>query len=233
MKPEVSVIIPTFNEAKSLKTTIEVVQNFGKNIEIIVVDGGSLDETRKIAENCRVKVLQAERGRGNQLRSGAACAQAGILWFLHADTIPDSQAVDEMKNALKDAEIVGGNFTIQFDGNSTAAEFLTWLYPLLRKIGLIYGDSAIFARRDVYQKTGGFKSLELFEDLDLANRLKRHGKLVNLPATVTTSSRRFENRSFWLTFARWSIFQGLYWIGVEPNFLAKMYYPIRTTNKKD
>ncbi len=233
MKPDISVIIPTFNEAASLKRTIETVKSLGKNIEIIVVDGESNDETRKVAEDCQVKVLQTERGRGNQLRAGAKISKGDVLWFLHADTIPSSGTVEQLQHALKDTRTVGGNFTIRFDGNSKAAIFLTWLYPFLRKIGLIYGDSAIFVRRETYQLIGGFKPLQLFEDLDLVYRLAKHGKLVNLSANVTTSSRRFENRSFWLTFVRWSIFQGLFWLGVNPNRLAKMYYPIRTPDKKD
>lgn len=229
MKPDVSVIIPAFNEAESIERTIEAVKNLDKNLEIIVVDGGSIDETQRIAESCGVLVLQAERGRGNQMHFGAKLAKSDILWFLHADTIPENSTIEQMKTALNDSEIIGGNFTICFDGEFKAAKFLTWLYPHLRKIGLIYGDSAIFVRREIYEKVGGFKPLHLFEDLEFINRLKREGKLANLSAKVTTSSRRFEKRSFFLTFLRWSLFQGLFWLGVNPNFLAKMYYPIRNT----
>ncbi len=227
MKPEVSVIIPTLNEAVSLKRTIDAIKSLDENVEIIVVDGGSQDETRLIAERCDVTVLDAERDRGNQMRVGANFARGGILWFLHADTIPSPETIGQLKNALKNADTVGGNFTICFDGNLRAAKFMTWLYPNLRKIGLLYGDSAIFVRRDIYQKIGGFKPLPLFEDLDFIRRLKRAGKIANLSAIVTTSSRRFENRSFLLTFLRWTIFQCLYWLGVSPNRLAKRYYPIR------
>lgn len=232
MKPEISVIIPAFNESRSIKKTVEAVQNLNENLEIIVVDGESTDETARIAKNCGVLVLQAERGRGNQMHAGANSAKGEILWFLHADTIPDSSTIDEMKKALIDGEIVGGNFEICFDGESKAAKLLTWLYPKLRKIGLLYGDSAIFVRREVYQKIGGFKPLLLFEDLEFVNRLKKHGKLAHLSAEVTSSSRRFENRSFLLTFAKWSIFQGLFWIGVDPNYLAKKYYPIRDNSER-
>ncbi len=227
MKPEISVIIPAFNEENSIKRTIEAVQNLDKNLEIIVVDGESTDATVEIAKDCGVLVLQVAKGRGNQLHQGAIAANGEILWFLHADTIPDSIAIENMKSALNDQKIVGGNFTICFDGNSLAARFLSWLYPNLRKIGLLYGDSAIFVRREIYQKIGGFKPLQLFEDLEFTNNLKRCGQFAYLSAKVTTSSRRFENRSFIFTFAKWSIFQGLYWLGVNPAYLAKSYYPIR------
>lgn len=227
MRFDVSVIIPTFNETETIAETIFAVKNLGSQIEIIVVDGRSSDDTVKIAENCGVRVLEAEKGRGFQLHVGAKAANADILWFLHADTIPSAETFEQLKTALETSETVGGNFTICFDGNSNPAKFITWLYPHLRKIGLIYGDSAIFVRREIYEKTGGFKPLSLFEDLEFINRLKKHGKIVNLSAQVITSSRRFENRSFLFTFAKWSIFQGLYWLGVNPNFLAKGYYPIR------
>ena len=232
MKPDVSVIIPTFNEVESIQRTIEAVKSLGDNLEIIVVDGGSIDQTRKIAESCGVLVLQAERGRGNQMHVGAKSANGNILWFLHADTIPENSTIEQMKTALLDTSIVGGNFEIRFDGDSKAAKFLTWLYPNLRKIGLLYGDSAIFVRKEIYHEIGGFKPLRLFEDLEFINRMKQEGRLANLSAKVTTSSRRFEGRSFLLTFARWSIFQGLFWLGVNPNYLAKKYYPIRESKNR-
>lgn len=227
MRFDVSVIIPTFNEAETIAETLAAVKKLGGQIEIIVVDGGSSDDTVKIAQNCGVRVLESEKNRGLQLHVGAKSANADILWFLHADTAPSAETFRQLKTALETGEAVGGNFTICFDGSSAAAKFITWLYPHLRKIGLIYGDSAIFVRREIYEKAGGFKSLRLFEDLEFINRVKKHGKIVNLPARVVTSSRRFENRSFLLTFAKWSIFQGLYWLGVNPNFLAKRYYPVR------
>ncbi len=92
---------------------------------------------------------------------------------------------------------------------------------------MLYGDSAIFVRSEIYQEIGGFKPMQLFEDLEFVNRLKKRGKLAHLSAKVTTSSRRFEKRSFIFTFAKWSLFQGLFWIGVNPDYLAKKYYPIR------
>lgn len=227
MKPEISVIIPAFNESHSIKNTIEAIKNLDKNLEIIIVDSESTDGTFEIAKSCGVLVLQAERGRGNQMHVGANSANGEILWFVHADTIPENSTISDMKTALLDKKIVGGNFKICFDGDSKAAKFLTWLYPNLRKIGLLYGDSAIFVRREIYREIGGFKSMQLFEDLEFVNRLKKRGKLVHLSAKVTTSSRRFEKRSFLFTFAKWSLFQGLFWIGVKPDYLAKKYYPIR------
>ncbi len=233
MNPTVSIIIPTLNEAGSIKQTLDAVKNFGKETEVIVVDGGSTDETISIVKSFDVKILCSPRGRGIQMHAGAKEAKGEVLWFLHADTIPEPIATEEISKALEDAKIIGGNFTICFDGESAAARFLTWLYPNLRKINLIYGDSAIFVRRDVYEKAEGFKPFPIFEDLDLVRKLKPFGQMIYLPVKVTTSSRRFENRSFILTFLRWSILQVFYWLGVSPHTLGKLYLPIRRKPKKN
>lgn len=230
MKAVVSIIIPTLNEAASIKLTLEAVKSFGASAEIIVVDGGSTDETVSIVESYKIRVLRSARGRGTQMHAGAKESSGEILWFLHADTIAPPAAIEEITGALRDSSVVGGNFTICFDGERHAARFLTRLYPQLKRIGLCYGDSAFFVRRAVYERIGGFAPFPLFEDLDFYRRMCRAGRTANLSARVTTSSRRFENRSFVLTFARWSILQIFYWLGVSPHRLVKSYYP--QPNKK-
>ncbi|MDQ6788482.1 MAG: TIGR04283 family arsenosugar biosynthesis glycosyltransferase [Acidobacteriota bacterium] len=225
MKPEISIIIPMLNEAERIAATLDALASFGENVEIIVVDGGSLDATVSIAENYPMKILHSKRGRGRQLQIGGDAAIGEIFWFVHADTIAPPDAIFEIKRALQNPQIVGGNFTIRFDGDRFAAKFLSWLYPKLNLLGLIYGDSAIFVRRAVYERIGGFKPFPIFEDLDFVERLKKAGGIVTLPAVVTTSSRRFENKSFLLTFLRWTILQTLYWLGVKPETLLKIYFP--------
>jgi rSAM/selenodomain-associated transferase 2 len=225
MKPEISIIIPTLDEAASIAATLDALAFFDENIEIIVVDGGSTDATLSIAESYDVKILRSERGRGRQLQTGGAAASGEILWFVHADTIAPPNAIYEMKRALQNPRTVGGNFTIRFDGERFAAKFLSWLYPKLNLLGLIYGDSAIFVRRGVYEQIGGFKPYPIFEDLDFVERLKKNGEVVTLPSAVVTSSRRFENKSFLLTFLRWTVLQTLYWLGVNPETLLKIYFP--------
>jgi GT2 family glycosyltransferase len=166
------------------------------------------------------------------MHRGAGAARAEVLLFLHADTTAPPDAAERIIEALaRDAEAVGGNFEIRFDGERRAARFLTWLYPQLRRLGLSYGDSGIFVRASVYKEVGGFEPFPIFEDLDLVRRLKRRGRLIHLPTPVVTSSRRFEGRSFALTFARWSILQMLYWIGVHPRRLARLYAPVRASGE--
>ena len=232
-RPVISVIIPTLDEARSLGATLQAVAHLSRTgsgrVEVFVVDGGSADGTLEIAREHGALVIRAARGRGAQMHAGATAARGEVFWFLHADTLPPPDAVEHMLAALRhDAEIVGGNFDVSFDGSRLAARFMTWLYPQLRKLGLCYGDSAIFVRAKVYRAAGGFQPFPIFEDLDLVRRIRQRGRLVHLRARVVTSSRRFEGRSFLYTFARWSFLQVLYWLGVHPHTLSRLYAPVRS-----
>lgn len=222
-----SVIVPTLNEAHSIGQTLDALLSLQGVAEVIVVDGGSADGTLEVIRGRGVKLIESGRGRGLQMHAGACAARGDALWFVHADTRPSADCAQLIVEALRDASIVAGNFHVVFDGDRRAARFLTWLYPQLRRLGLCYGDSAIFVRRDAYEAIGGFRAFPIFEDLDLVRRLRQRGRVAHLAAVVTTSSRRFEGRSFALTFARWSLLQMLYWLGVRPDTLGRMYAPVR------
>lgn len=222
-----SVIIPVLDEARALGRMLDAMARLRGPVEVIVVDGGSRDGTVEMARRRGVRLITAEPGRGSQMHAGACAARSDALWFLHADTHPPAEAAERIIEALSDPDVVAGNFAVKFDGGRRAARFLTWLYPHLRRIGLCYGDSAIFVRRGEHGRVGGFRPFPLFEDLDLVRRLRRRGRLIQLPMTVVTSSRRFEGRSFALTLARWTALQSLYWLGVHPRRLGRLYAPIR------
>ena len=225
--PALSIIVPTLNEAHSIGPTLDALADCARGAEVIVADGGSEEGTVEIARGRGAKVVAAGRGRGLQMHAGACAARGVALWFVHADTRPAADCAARIEEALRDPSVVAGNFDIFFDGDTRAARFLTWLYPQLRRLGLCYGDSAIFVRRETYERVGGFRSFPVFEDLDLVRRLREVGRVAHLPAAVTTSSRRFEGRNFALTFARWSFLQLLYWLGVSPHALGRLYAPVR------
>jgi rSAM/selenodomain-associated transferase 2 len=222
----ISLIIPTLNEATVLPALAESLGSLSGFDDIIVADGGSRDATIKLALQQGWRVIRALPGRGTQMNAAASLAQGEVLLFLHADTRLPAEAAACIQTALNNEKVGGGNFSLLFDGNTQAARWLTRLYPFLRFGGMCYGDSAIFIRRTVFEKIGGYRDFPLFEDLDLYRRMKRHGQFVRLSAQAQTSSRRFEG-SFIRTFARWAGLQILYWLGVSPVRLAKFYRPVR------
>lgn len=226
--PAVSVIIPTLNEEESIGVTLEAIARVRGDFEVIVTDGGSDDATVEIARQFGARVIISDRGRGTQMHNGAQVARGQTLLFLHADTLVPGDLVMRITEALlSDETALGGNCDIRFAGTSRAAGFMTWLYPKLGNLGLRYGDSGIFVRASVYKEIGGFNSFPLFEDLDFIRRLTKRGRMIHLPIELVTSARRFEGRRFPVTFLRWSILQALYWIGVSPRTLSKLYAPLR------
>jgi rSAM/selenodomain-associated transferase 2 len=226
-----SIVIPTFNEEHSISQTLDAIASIVEPVEIIVVDGGSHDKTARLVRSYGAKFVESERGRGKQMHAGASEAHGNVLWFLHADTIPPPDAVKRILESLRDPGIVGGSFNVRFDSRRLSAHCLAVFYRQLRTVGLCYGDSAIFVRREAYERSGGFKSLPIFEDLDFLRRLKRTGKFVHLSSIVITSGRRFEGGKFISTFIRWIALQLLYWMGVNPRRLARLYAPVRQDGK--
>ncbi|MBI4907283.1 MAG: TIGR04283 family arsenosugar biosynthesis glycosyltransferase [Acidobacteria bacterium] len=223
----ISAIIPALNEESEIANTIEAVRSLPDTIEVIVVDGGSCDRTVPIAQGMGVRVIQSARGRGRQMHEGALAAQGEVLWFVHADTTPSADCTTQMLRALGHDSTAGGNFSLVFDGHSFGARVLNALQPLMKRLGSYYGDSTIFVRRSVYFAVGGFKPYPVFEDSDLIQRIKSVGDFVSLPATVRTSSRRFEQKGFCLTCLWWSSLQLLFWLGIPAECLGKLYGPIR------
>ncbi len=225
----ISIVVPALNEQECIAGTLRSLQRLEGEKEIVVVDGGSIDETISVARAEGVTVIGAQAGRGTQMHAGALETSGDVLWFVHADTAPPPSALHEIGTHLEDTSVVGGNFGLLFDGPSRAARQLTIIYPMLRMLGLCYGDSGIFVRREVYNRIGGFRALALFEDLDLLRRLRRAGRFVHLPSRIRTSSRRFEQRNFALVWLHWTTLQILYWGGVPPNWLARWYRHVRRT----
>jgi rSAM/selenodomain-associated transferase 2 len=235
-KSQVSIIIPTLQEERALESLAESLQTVladgpgsgtRREVEILIADGGSEDGTVARARALGWKVvLSPMRGRGPQMNAGAARASGEIFVFLHADTHLPPDALPQIEFALTDPQVLGGNFSLVFAGETWESRWLTRLYPLLRLGGMCYGDSAFFVRRAAFESAGGYREYPLFEDCDLYRRLRRKGHFVRLPARASTSSRRFAGR-FFRTFALWSWLQILYWLGVSPHRLARLYRPWR------
>jgi rSAM/selenodomain-associated transferase 2 len=220
-------VIPTLNEAQAIGATLNAVARMPAPIEVIVVDGGSHDDTPDIARQYRITVITAERGRGTQMHAGACAAQGEVLWFVHADTHPPVDGVRYILEALRNRQVVGGYFRVRFDGSSHAARFLTWLYPRLGWLGLCYGDATLFVRRAIYARIGGFHPFPIFEDDDLVHRLRQYGQFICVPVPVCTSSRRFAEHRLLRTLIRWTTLQLFYGLGVSPRTLGRFYPAMR------
>jgi rSAM/selenodomain-associated transferase 2 len=224
MRGRVSVIIPTLDEAERLAPLIERLRAEPELAEIIVADGGSSDGTQAVAIAHGARVATNERGRGQQLRAGAATARGDILLFLHADSIFPAGGLAAIVAALeRDPSAPGGNFALVFDGETGFARWLTGFYALIRRFGLYYGDSGIFVRRAVYQAIGGIKPIPLMEDHDFASRLERAGPTLRIEnPPLVTSSRKFADRV--AIFCGWVMIHLLYGLGVSPERLERLYY---------
>lgn len=223
----VSVVIPTLDEADRIGAVVAALMREPELAEIIVADGGSDDGTPALARSLGTRVIHCERGRGAQLMAGAAATRGEILLFLHADSVFPAGGLRALLAALdRDRRVPGGNFGVVFDGESRFARWLTRFYASLRRFALYYGDSGIFVRREVYAAIGGFRPMPLMEDYDFVRRLERAGPTTRIDQPpLVTSSRKFAGRHPAAIFWGWTVVHILYWLGVAPERLARLYYP--------
>jgi rSAM/selenodomain-associated transferase 2 len=186
----ISVVIPTLDEASGIVRTVESV--IGPGIEVIVVDGGSQDETCRLARDTGARVLASKRGRARQLRMGAEKSTGDVVLFLHADTRLEPGWQDAVSAVLSDPVCAGGAFAFRFAERGLRERWIEFGVAL--RVGLFrlpYGDQALFVRRSVLERMGGIPIVPMMEDLDLVREIKRVGRLEMLGSTATTSSRRY------------------------------------------
>ncbi len=221
-----SVVIPVLNEAARIVATVNDVIERAEVAEVIVVDGGSSDESAQLAKDAGATVLTTQRGRGHQLNVGAATAVSENLLFLHADVTLPTNATQMIEDALRKPGVVGGAFRTwhraeRWRGKAKAAllhlaDFRSRYSPLP------YGDQGIFTSAKIFQQIGGFPTIPLMEDLAFARALRQRGIVVRLPAAVSVSARRFESAPIYQT-ALVNIFPLLYYLGVPSTILARLY----------
>lgn len=222
----ISIIIPALNEEMHMARCMESIRAEGFSGEVIVADGGSIDGTRQIASGYHgVKVLESAKGRGTQMNAGSAKATGDILLFVHADTILEQGWSKELCLALDDPSIVGGAFSFSIDNPSPKYRLVeAWVRLRCRLFRLPYGDQAIFIRKDVFQKLGGYKEILLMEDVDIIRRMKKLGDITILNRKAVTSGRRWVSKGLLRTAAINQMTILMYRLGVSPERLARFYY---------
>lgn len=224
---KISVIIPVLNEESTIASTVESVKSLGP-AEVIVVDGGSADRTREISERFGATVLSSPRGRARQMNRGAREAKGDIFLFLHADTRLPSSALDDVQSALRDPRFAGGRFDVTLDGNRWILGVIGNLISLRSRLTKVAtGDQAIFVRRAVFERIGGFPDIPLMEDIAFSRALKRKGKVACLRSRVITSARRWEIDGVWRTVFRMWTLKLLFLAGISPVRLKRFYADTR------
>lgn len=219
--------MPVLNEAAILPTALKALAGQAFD-ELVIVDGGSADGSRKIAAQAadadpRLRCLHCNPGRARQMNAGAAQATGEILLFLHADTRLADNAAELIDNALGESNNWG-----RFDVRLDAPDFMFRVIEILmnrrsRWTGICTGDQGIFVRREVFERLGGYAEIPLMEDVELSRRLKRHGRPIAPAAPVRVSARRWIRYGTWTTIGLMLKLRLLFWIGVEPGRLARIY----------
>ena len=232
MKPDISIIIPVFNEHKTIQTALECLEDHaaGKTIEIVVVDAGPDAMTLEAihfesASRLQIITDTAGKGRGIQMNRGAELASGPVLLFLHADTQLPEDAIDAILSTLQNPHVVGGAFDLGIRSSKRGYRIIENVASARSRITrLPYGDQAIFLRSDYFHMIGGFKTIPIMEDVDIMRRIKKRGDAIQIIGKrVQTDPRRWEKEGMvYGTIRNW-VLMVLYLMGVSPNRLVKYY----------
>ena len=218
----ISIIIPTLNEAARITATLEHIRN-RPNVEVIVADGGSADQTTELAGAAGATIVHCNQGRGKQLNAGAALASGEVLLFLHADTRLPDDFIDHVWQTLRDGNS-GGAFRLHIGAKGLMLRLIEFGANLRsRWCQLPYGDQAIFVKATDFFRLNGFQNWPLMEDYDFCRRVRKTGRISLASASVTTSARRWQRLGVLRTTLTNLACVVAFWLGVSPGTLAKWY----------
>ena len=227
--PSLAIVIPVFNEEKTLAYALKRLQRLELEVtdKLVFVDGGSTDKTEHFILQAGFQCLKSEQGRAKQMNMGARNTSSDIILFLHVDTTFSSSNISNIKKTYNQG-FLSGRFNIRLSGKGLTYQIISFFINFrscLSKIST--GDQAMFVSRQVFESVGGFPDLPLMEDVALSKKLRDIGHVACLKDTLTTSSRRWEKHGVVKTVLLMWKLRLLYWLGANPEMLAKMYRDAR------
>ena len=222
LRQSLSIVVITLNEASNLCRCLTALTNVAK--EIIVVDGGSSDETPFVASRFDVRLISTNMNRGLQLATGGTFAKGEWLLFLHGDTVLEEDwetAVVHFVNNVTNKKIAGV-FQYQNDIKSIPGKLLEQYVAWRTKLGLPYGDQGLLISRETYEELGGFSKIQIMEDVDFIRKIGLKNIRI-IPACATTSGSRYSRSGILFRGMRNLLCLGLYFLGVSPRVIAQIY----------
>lgn len=222
---DLTIIIPVLDDAPALRRLLGDLRRSMGAAEVIVVDGGSRDDSIQVAQEVGATTIVSSCGRGRQLRAGLRASERPWVWMLHADSRIDSDAVAALGAVVAAGAPAWGRFDVRLSGNHPLLRVVeTMMNVRSRVTGICTGDQGIFAHRQLLEAAGGMPEQELMEDIELSRRLKRLARPCCLHVRIETSSRRWETRGVLRTIGLMWCMRLAYFVGVPSDRLARLYH---------
>lgn len=221
---QISIVLPVLNEAQHLVSRLQALQGQRDRCQLLLVDGGSDDDSRRLAEPWVDKVILSPRGRALQMNAGAAQAEATVLLFLHVDTQLPANAVDLIHQAMAQG-FEWGRFDVALDSPQPMFKLIALMMNLRSRLtGIATGDQGLFMTQRAFQAVGGFPAIALMEDIAISRKLKQLGKPACLRTKILTSARRWQQHGILKTILLMWRLRLAYFFGADPSDLSGRYY---------
>ncbi len=226
--PSVSIIVPVRNESQQTLHQVQELILVDDTREIIIVDASdrisTVNSLRQLSEmEERIHLIHSDRvGRAVQMNLGSKQASGDILWFVHADTTVPGNSIKKIQQEL--ANHHWGRFDVNFNNSTHWMKLVAWAMNFRSSLSdVCTGDQAIFVNRELFELVGGYPELEIMEDIALSKILRKKHSARRIRTPVITSARRWEQNGYCRTIGKMWLMRLLYYFGVSPATLAKMY----------